>query len=444
MRRNKFAFEEANTNNDDQIKTSQDLDTSIASIDQDHQELENNSEVIDGAHSDVQELQGYSNIMEKNLDNGMSPDAVEAIQLATESICKRLGIVKKYPKISLEAFNDLKNNKESTRLALEENGGVISRTLKAIIEAIKRAIAKIKEFIKKLFNTNQNLEKDTKENQETEKQKSGKMNEESPEVNPSVSPEEKTTVSKKSGDSIKDDDLCAKILKDIYGISAKPDFTGIKKHALGLLENTGYLYSATEKMIKTYCDIIDLLDDVKFDGNLIDDSYYSKFSSIFKTIRPIKDKNSSFELNLFTFSLGKEIHYDDRLDLDVSAVCRNLCATLRSFRKDENAEHHLMLPVLHKDDIREVNDAILRIIKNNEKLIISADKLTEKFNLMLKKIQALGEKSDVRHTEIMFRADCSRAMDPFVTRTLPSILSAHFKPIRGFNKWIDESFEYYS
>lgn len=136
----------------------QDLSEDLVCIDEDEEELGDYVDSIEDTFCDADELQGYSDIMEKNLDNGMSPDAVEAIQLATESICKRLGIVKKNPKISLEAFEELKNNKESTRLAFEENNGVIVRTLKAIWVAIKKAIVKIKEFIKKLFGFNKKIE----------------------------------------------------------------------------------------------------------------------------------------------------------------------------------------------------------------------------------------------------------------------------------------------
>lgn len=467
MRRNKFAFEEAEVIEQPQqaeqpvteVKTEQvvnvpaeqpteevveeapivmqDLSDDLLSIDKDQEELGNDSDAIQDASSDAEELQGYSNIMEKNLDNGMSPDAVEAIQLATESICKRLGIVKKNPKISLEAFEELKNNKESTRLAFEENNGIISRTLKAIWEAIKKAIAKVKEFINKIFNVNKNLEKNTKKNEETAKTTSNNVKETPSKEASSKEPEKK-------GKFIEDGVLCTDILSDIYAVKSATNYVRLQKDSLELLENTGYLYSSTEKMIDIYEDLINLLDDVRFNEEVIDKNYLEKAKSIFKTIKSIKDRDSIFELNKVTISFGKEISYDDRDNIDVSAQFRNLYGTLRSFRNNEDTKHALILPILDKQEIRQINSAIFIIIKNNERLITSSERLNSKFKTIFDNLQLLANNEKVTHAELMFRSDCVRSMDYFVTRLLPAIISAHTKPINGFNKWVAESLKYYA
>lgn len=96
------------------------------------------------AQDDLETLQGINGVL-KDKQETIDPTAQKIAQIATEALCKRLGVA--VPKsISTENYSGF-STQAQVRIAIEENEGVIAR----IIEALKAVLKKIVDFFKKLF-----------------------------------------------------------------------------------------------------------------------------------------------------------------------------------------------------------------------------------------------------------------------------------------------------
>lgn len=139
-----FAFEELDDSNSNKVIN---VDTGELELIQDLPNLQEetikistHSESINDAIDTIDELNKVGSIVEKSIkeEGGLSPIAAEALQVAIESICARIGI---FPK-SLFAMYSVENYKGSSRLVSSEIAlEGIGEFLRNLWERIKETLA---------------------------------------------------------------------------------------------------------------------------------------------------------------------------------------------------------------------------------------------------------------------------------------------------------------
>ena len=119
--------------------------------------VEENLDAIDSADTDSGELSDLADTVEETVENGgMDATTARVVEVAVESIYKRLGVPRKAMP-AMEAFGAEGNKLAATKIALE----TIKESLAKIWEAIKKAIvdmsAWVAKFLDSIFNGNTKL-----------------------------------------------------------------------------------------------------------------------------------------------------------------------------------------------------------------------------------------------------------------------------------------------
>lgn len=128
------------------------------------EDLQDSSSATQG---DLETLQDINTVLKDKQDT-IDPPAQKIAQIATETLCRRLGMP--VPKsISTENYSGF-STQSQIRVAIEENEGMIARIIAAlkavmrkIVEFFKKLFTKIKEFIKKILQLDKYNEKYVKE-----------------------------------------------------------------------------------------------------------------------------------------------------------------------------------------------------------------------------------------------------------------------------------------
>lgn len=109
-------------------------------------------DAIDSTAADADSLEEIGAVVEDSIENGgMSETEVRSVEVAVESIYKRLGI-KKSPMPAMESFKA--NKLAATKVALEGIKEKLKSIWDAIVKAIERMTAWVKQFVMKLFDVN--------------------------------------------------------------------------------------------------------------------------------------------------------------------------------------------------------------------------------------------------------------------------------------------------
>lgn len=94
---------------------------------------------------------------------GMEPAAAQAVQVAVEHMCKRLGFPAYNRKFSMEGFSNKSTRVKATMEAMDDIKGWLKRIWEAIVSACKSAIDWVVKFYDKLFDGAAKLQKRAKE-----------------------------------------------------------------------------------------------------------------------------------------------------------------------------------------------------------------------------------------------------------------------------------------
>lgn len=135
-------------------------DVEVAEISEDQSEIDSDSDTIDNALDDVVELEQVAEVMEDSIEKeeGLDEDAAEMAQIATESICRRLGYTPRKAIIpALESFGGSSTRLEATKIALEETNLTIQKAWEAIKNFFRNIWETIKGFLARMFDANVKL-----------------------------------------------------------------------------------------------------------------------------------------------------------------------------------------------------------------------------------------------------------------------------------------------
>lgn len=150
-----FAFEEqevevvevADNEIDEQVVEAGELQEEVSSID------EGVVAVNDGEEAGDQ-LAEVADVIEQTVEQGegLDPVAAEAIRIAVEAICTRVGASTKnmYPLYATENFHSKASRVANSKIALESIGETIKNIWEKIVAFLKRLVAKVTGFWKKL------------------------------------------------------------------------------------------------------------------------------------------------------------------------------------------------------------------------------------------------------------------------------------------------------
>ena len=118
----------------------------------------------------VEALESYATALEAAAENGgLDRHGARVLNIGLESIYSKLGFSNAKAAVSLESFGGSSSKAGATTLALEDVKEKIKEIWKAIVAAIKRAIAWVKGHFDKMFGAAQNLQKRAKALQEKAK-----------------------------------------------------------------------------------------------------------------------------------------------------------------------------------------------------------------------------------------------------------------------------------
>lgn len=145
-------------NNDEVEQLEADIET--AEINEEQNDIDNDSETIEKAMDDIVELEEVSDVMEDSVEKeeGLDEDAAEMAQIAVEAICERLGYKSRKPIIpALESFGGTDTRLNATKAALEEVSDVIRKAWEAVKNFFRNIWESIKNFLARLFDANTKL-----------------------------------------------------------------------------------------------------------------------------------------------------------------------------------------------------------------------------------------------------------------------------------------------
>lgn len=125
-------------------------------------EVEDNSEAISEGVEAADQLEQVEEVVEKAAEEeGLDPVAAEAIRIAVEAICARIGANSKavYPLYAVENFQSASSRKANTKIALEGISEFLKNLWEKIKAALKKLWSKISEFWNKHFSSLNRMQK---------------------------------------------------------------------------------------------------------------------------------------------------------------------------------------------------------------------------------------------------------------------------------------------
>lgn len=113
---------------------------------------------VDAGLSDSEGLAKIADILEETASTGgMDESMARVVEVAVESYYKRLGISNRKTMPAMESFSKDTSRVAATRVAIEGVMDTIKTVWKAIVDAVMRMSAVIKNFFAKLFDVNKRL-----------------------------------------------------------------------------------------------------------------------------------------------------------------------------------------------------------------------------------------------------------------------------------------------
>lgn len=125
-------------------------------------QVEDNSEAISEGVEAADQLEEVEEVVEKaSEEEGLDPVAAEAIRIAVEAICARIGANPKavYPLYAVENFQSASSRKANTKIALEGISEFLKNLWEKIKAALKKLWSKISEFWNKHFSSLNRMQK---------------------------------------------------------------------------------------------------------------------------------------------------------------------------------------------------------------------------------------------------------------------------------------------
>ena len=125
-------------------------------------QVEDNSEAISEGVEAADQLEEVEEVVEKATEEeGLDPVAAEAIRIAVEAICARIGANSKaiYPLYAVENFQSASSRKANTKIALEGISEFLKNLWEKIKAALKKLWNKISEFWSKHFSSLNRMQK---------------------------------------------------------------------------------------------------------------------------------------------------------------------------------------------------------------------------------------------------------------------------------------------
>ena len=122
---------------------------------------ENSDAIVEGVEA-ADQLEEVEEVVEKAAENdGLNPVAAEAIRIAVEAICARIGANSKtiYPLYAVENFQSASSRKANTKIALEGVSEFLKNLWERIKAALKKLWSKVVEFWNKYFSALNNMQK---------------------------------------------------------------------------------------------------------------------------------------------------------------------------------------------------------------------------------------------------------------------------------------------
>lgn len=139
------------------------LETDLIELTDDKAEQDDREVQVDEAEEVAEALESIAEVLKVSAANGgMDRYAAEAISIATQHMCARVGIQKK-PMPAMESFGGLSSRVNSTEVAMEGIADAAAKIWASIIAHLKKAIDWAADFFSNVFNTWGKIEKRAKE-----------------------------------------------------------------------------------------------------------------------------------------------------------------------------------------------------------------------------------------------------------------------------------------